>query len=212
MRRDNVGCVPNISRNAVFTICPNCGFGNIQVVEQCKNCGYKDGMSLQPLAKETEIPDELKKEIKEYREAGLLRKVPKEVLIGLKLPSSEGILMAMKCSSLFYPYVQMARNDQRAGAGWFFMTTKEIIYYTGIRGWLRIDRIPYSEIKNLQIANRSFVFNTYRFLIINTKEASYKFIPRTLKRKWAGLYSELAIEPIVQEMMHCIDRRKQEMM
>lgn len=200
-----------ISGNDIFTVCPNCGFANVQVVEQCKNCGYKNGMPIQELARESEIPEELKQEIEAYRKVGLLKKIPKEVLRGLKLSEDEHVLMAMKSPNLFY-FNSMDKNEKRMSPGWFIMTNKRIICYYGVAaGWVGLDFIPYSEIKEVNIVKRPVAYTMKDKLKIDTLGDSFLFLFGKSKEKLFKriLLHDATNEPILSSIVKCIYERKQ---
>ena len=87
-----------ISGNAVFTVCPSCGYASIKVVEKCGNCGYEKGMPLAEHKEEKkEIHEELKQKIEKYNHTGLHGKL---FVKGLKLQHDERIMIAAKAPSI----------------------------------------------------------------------------------------------------------------
>jgi len=170
-----------LSDDEVFVVCPNCSFENIRVTEKCGHCGYSKDLPLDkyvydPLTEA--LTDDLKIEIKDFKEMGMYTAVPKEITRALKLENSEIILTAMKSPTLFY-YGGVKKNNERMRPGWFILTNKRIISYYGWLGWTGIDMITFKDIINAQTVLDKVAYTKKRWLEIKDSSNTYRFLFNT---------------------------------
>ncbi len=167
-----------LSSDEVFVVCPNCSFRNINVAEKCNNCGYSKDIPLEkyiynPLPEE--LTDELKMEIKMFKDLGMYTIVPKEIIRAVKLENTEYVLTAMKGPNINY-YNGVKKNGIRMPAGWFILTNKRLVWYCGRLGWTRIDVIPYRNIINLQTVQERVAYTREQCLEIKTQSDTFRFL------------------------------------
>lgn len=197
-----------LSGNAVFKVCPACGYSSVRIVDRCDNCGFTDGVPLPEPVRQTEPPEDIRNEIEEYRRVGLLKKIPDEAVVGLNLSPDEHILMAVKGMKF-----EGARKDGGCRLpGWFFMTTRRIAYYRGIAGgWLERDFIPYEEITGVDIIKDKFAIELQYALQIDSKKGSWEFFFGSSWQKYfRRIYrsGRLTNEPTLREILACLERRR----
>ena len=197
-----------ISGNAVFTVCPTCGYANIKVVEKCGNCGHEKGMPLVWHEKERkEIPEELQQESNQYKKMGLYRKVPQEVIISLKLVEDEYILIAMKSP---FKFIGGRKDNATLPAGWLIMTNRRIICYSGFKGWVRKEEILYSEIEEINIVPKQVLTVTRKSLEIKTVKHLFLFLigfsraDKILKGFWLD---DISNNATIMQLLDCIKKR-----
>jgi hypothetical protein len=153
-----------MSGGVIFTVCPNCGYANIKVVETCINCSYKKNMPLVNYKEKEEIPEDLKDKIKQYNSAGLYKKPPESLIKGLNLEHDESILISIKAPSLKLGTI--IKNGSRSVVNTYgeicplnrvILTTKRICFLTEISGgWKEISCHPLNGITRIRTENKRF--------------------------------------------------------
>jgi hypothetical protein len=167
-----------ISKGEIFIVCPNCSFENHKVVKKCNNCGYTNGIPLGEYNYRVSIkgvPEELQDEIRLFKDLGIHRKVPNEVIRGLNLANEEYILIAAKSPNIFY-FIGVNKNGARMRPGWFILTNIKVICYYGWLGWTGRDFIPFEAIRSIDIVKDRIPMKEERFLEINTNTDSFRFL------------------------------------
>jgi len=200
--------VQKLSGEEIFTVCPSCGFANVKVVDECRNCGYKKGLPLIELSKKKELQKEVIQEINEYKKIGLYGDLPREVLTTLRSAQDEYVLIALKSP---FKYLGGSKDEITLPSGWFILTNNRIICYSGFKGWVKKEEILYSEIKEMDITSKQAFTVTRKSLLIKTLDHSFQFsigftkADKILKGFWS---SNVSNDKTIRYLLNCIEKHK----
>ena len=190
----------------VFTVCPNCGFANVKVVDKCDNCGYEKGDPFPGIAESQEIPEELQKERDEFKKKGLLRDVPKQILMSVRPARNEYLLIALKSPR----YMGGEKDGSMLPAGWLIFTNHRIICLVGLKGWLIKEEIVYDEIRKMNVITKQILTTTRKSLELKTDKHVFRFLIGFTKadKIIEGFFSfDISNEKTITYLANCIRRR-----
>jgi len=145
-----------LTGNAIYMVCPTCGYANHKLVDHCGFCANA-GLAVVRTDNQYQVSLSLQDEIAEYRKADAYREVSEPILRGLNLPKSEVILIYKQVSPI-------RRNGSRFlldGNGFpcslntVCLTSNKIYFIAkAFGGWRLINSYPYPNIVVYQTGTR----------------------------------------------------------
>lgn len=154
--------IQRITNDAIFTVCPRCGYANIKIVEMCQNCDYQHGSAINPSIIIKDISEEAKREVAQNIRKGIYKKIPLPVTKNLSLHDNEYVLISVKKPSMRLntitsngDRVVMNKFDERCILNWLILTNKRVYFYSEMFGGWRLGFChSYDEIRRISTENK----------------------------------------------------------
>ncbi len=171
--------------NAIFTVCPRCGYANIKLVEICQNCDYQRGSVVNIQTDTKELLNEEKRDVDQYVKNGLQKTIPLPIIINLSLLDDEVVLISVKKPSWSLNTITRNGNrlvinkfDGRCILNWLIVTNKRVCFYAEMFGGWRLGYShPYNDIIKVSTENKimhSFFLDNVDKMTIKTTDAIYQ--------------------------------------
>jgi hypothetical protein len=137
--------VQRVTDNAIFSVCPRCGYANIMLVDICQNCDYRHGLLISSPTISKAIPGQEYREIEQNIKHGIHNPIPLPVMKNLTLRENEIVLISVKKPSM--RLFSITRNGDRVIfnkfngrciLNWFILTNKRICFHAEMFGGWRL--------------------------------------------------------------------------
>ncbi len=177
--------VQRITDNAIFTVCPRCGYANVTLVKICQNCDYRQGSSITPQTISKELSDDEKREIDQNRMNGIHKAIPLPVIKNLPLLENEIVLIAVKKPSMRLfsitrngDHVVFNKFNGRCILNWVILTNRRVCFYAEMfGGWRLAFYHSYDDIKRVRTENKiiySQLLDEVDRMTIETTDGTYQ--------------------------------------
>lgn len=149
--------------NAVFSVCPRCGYASGTCVDICRNCDYRQGSPIRPQEIPKVRPDGEYREIEQNIKHGIHKPIPQPIMKSLPQLEDEIVLVSVKMPSM--RLFSITRNgdrlifnkfNARCILNWFILTNKRLCFHAEMFGGWRIGFChSYDEIKRVRTHNKA---------------------------------------------------------
>lgn len=173
------------TNNAIFTVCPRCGFANIKIVEICQNCDWQQGAIIGQPSNSKDLYDADNLEVNQNIKKGIYKKIPLPVTKNLSLAENEVVLISVKNGSMRLHTI--LRNgdsvitnkfDGHCILNWFIATNKRLCFYSEMFGGWRLGYChSYNDIMKVSTENKiiySAFLDEVDKMTIETTDATYQ--------------------------------------
>ena len=182
--------VETLTGNNIFSFCQKCGYENIELVSKCKNCQSKGNYNTTYQLNSNTVNNK----INDCNESVFTSEPSEKLLNLLKLKNDEFILINIKI-----PFIRGIHKNNQKKLCKNVVITNYAVYFIDYkfyhRGWVYLERLPFSEIEKVSVGTKHVGISDYPLLNIDTQnEDKFEFFVSSTnlqEEKYAKLANDI---------------------